>query len=105
MTEKAFQRMEIDLARLHGWRVAHFRPCRTQHGWRTSVSADGKGFPDLVLVRERLLFVELKTDTGIMTAEQLAWLAALRAAGQDARVWRPADWSIIEATLTREDVS
>ncbi len=103
MTEAAFQLQVLQLARLCGWRVAHFRPARTAKGWRTAVSGDGKGFPDLVLVRERVLFLELKTDSGRLTAEQAAWQAALQAAGQLALVWRPADWPAIEAILTRED--
>jgi hypothetical protein len=54
----------IELAHLFGWRVAHFRPAMTKHGWRTPVSADGKGFVDLVLVRDRTIFVELKSTKG-----------------------------------------
>jgi hypothetical protein len=27
----------IELAKLRGWRTAHFRPARTAHGWRTAV--------------------------------------------------------------------
>ncbi len=103
MTEAAFQRQVLTLARLYRWRVAHFRPGRTAKGWRTAVSGDGKGFPDLVLVREYVLFVELKTDSGRLTAEQKVWQAALQAAGQRALVWRPANWKAIEATLARED--
>ena len=46
-----------------GGRVAHFRPPRTVHGWRTAVAADGAGFPDLVMVRgSRLLAAELKSE-------------------------------------------
>jgi hypothetical protein len=52
-TEREFQRQVIDLARLLGWRCAHFRPGRTARGWRTPVQADGAGFPDLQPVRAR----------------------------------------------------
>ena len=65
MLEDDWQRQVVDLARLRGWRVAHFRPARTERGWRTPVEADGAGFPDLLLVRgAQLLAVELKTDAG-----------------------------------------
>lgn len=106
MTERDLQAWVIVLARLLGWRVAHFRPARTAHGWRTPVAGDGAGFPDLVLVRgERMLFRELKTERGKLRPEQEAWLSALRAAGADAGVWTEADWrcGVIEAAL-RPDV-
>ncbi len=94
MTEAAFQRMVIKLASLYRWRVYHTHDSRRSQA----------GFPDLVLVRgQQLLFVELKTDTGKVMPEQWAWIVALLDAGQDARIWRPADWKAIEATLTRED--
>ncbi len=104
MTESAFERMVLSLARLGRWRTFHARPGRTARGWRTPVSGDGKGFPDWLFVRGPVLLVrELKTDTGKVSPEQAAWLDALLATGQDARVWRPRDWAEIEATLTRED--
>lgn len=79
LRESAFQGQVIDLARYTGWRVAHFRPARTERGWRTAVAADGAGFVDLVLVRgPELLFVELKTRTGKASSEQREWLDALR---------------------------
>ncbi len=99
MTEADFQTAVIDLAQLLGWRVAHFRPARTNAGWRTPVSADGKGFPDLVLVRDRVLFVELKSETGRLSPDQRAWVAALDDAGAQAFVWRPFHWPEIERTL------
>lgn len=99
-SEAQFTAQVIALARLHRWRVAHFRPARTTRGWRTAVSGDGAGFPDLVLVRGGvILVVELKVGRNTTTADQDAWLAAFRAAGVQAFVWRPADWDAIVATL------
>lgn len=76
MTENDLQRAILDAARILGWRAAHFRPCRTGKGWRTPVEGDN-GFPDLVLVRgghrPRLMLLELKSDTGTLTADQLRW--------------------------------
>jgi len=98
--EADFQRAVIELAQWRGWRVAHFRKAQNRRGdWRTPVAADGRGFPDLVLVRERVLFVELKTDSGRVSPEQRAWLESLRAAGAGAHVWRPRDWSEIQREL------
>ena len=100
MTEADFQRQVIDLARLYGWRCAHFRPAQNSHGqWRTPVAADGKGFPDLVLVRDRVVFVELKAARGRATPEQREWLAALRHAGVEAYLWRPRDFDDLHDVL------
>ena len=49
------------------------------------------GFPDLVIVGERVIYRELKTAKGKVTAAQAEWLHALVMAEQDACVWRPAD--------------
>lgn len=103
MTESEFQRQVIDLLRLFNYRVAHFTAAQNQRGqWRTPVSADGKGFPDLVAVRPasrtrspRVLFVELKTDTGRLSKEQDVWALALVNAGAEHYVWRPRDWEAI----------
>ncbi|MCI0635547.1 MAG: VRR-NUC domain-containing protein, partial [Actinobacteria bacterium] len=99
LTEAEFQEQVIGLARLLGWRVAHFRAAGTGHGWRTPVSADGEGFVDLVLARDRVMFVELKSDTGTLRPAQREWLIALRAAGAEVHVWKPALWAEVEATL------
>jgi hypothetical protein len=80
------------LAPILGWHVAHFRPAKTENGWRTAVSADGKGFPDLVLVRERVVWVECKGQHERVSPEQVAWGEWLVAAGEEYYVWRPRDW-------------
>ena len=59
---------------------------------RDSRRSTGDGYPDWTLLGpDRLMFRELKRETGRTTAAQDAWLAALRGAGQDADVWRPSD--------------
>lgn len=100
VTEAEFQAAVIAYARERGWRCAAFRPARTAKGWRTAVTADGAGFPDLVLVRQRVLFLELKADRGRLRPNQAAWLVALRAARAEAYCWRPDDWPMIVETLT-----
>jgi hypothetical protein len=83
----------LKAARLYGWLAAHFRPALTSRGWRTAVSGDGAGFPDLVLVRgDTVLAVELKSETGKLAPEQERWLRALANAGIPSEVWRPEDW-------------
>ncbi len=99
-TERDFQRAVIELARLLKWRVAHFRQARTAKGWRTPVEADGAGFPDLVLLRrERQVVAELKADRGVIRPEQREWIEAFKAAGVEAHVWRPENWSEVESCL------
>ena len=82
----------IERARRAGWIVAHFTAVRTEYGWRVPVAADGKGFPDLVLVRDRLIAVEVKGDGDSLRPDQRRWLAAMRLAGVEAHVWTPRDW-------------
>lgn len=62
-----------------------------------------KGFPDLVICGPRgVLFRELKSQRGKVTAEQRAWLCALIDTGQDAGVWRPESLlsGVVAAELT-----
>jgi len=101
VTEADFLAQVIDLARLLGYRVAHFRPAFTARGWRTPVQGDGAGFPDLVLVgRGRVIVAELKRELGSVTPDQSSWLAAFAAAGVEAHVWRPRDLEAIAACLS-----
>lgn len=102
VTEAQFQDQIIAVARLLGWRAAHFRPAMTKAGnWVTAVAADGKGFPDLVLVRERLVFVELKSQRGRLTTEQAEWIRDFGRAGVEVYVWRPTDFDEAYAILQR----
>lgn len=106
MTEAQLQTAVIECARLLGWRVAHFRPGMNQRGrWMTAVQGDGAGFPDLVMARRgRLIFAELKAEKGRMSAEQDAWMEALRVPGVTVAVFFPRDWEsgAIESCLRRE---
>jgi hypothetical protein len=99
VTERDFQRAITDTLTLFHWRWCHFRPAMTRRGWRTALSGS-PGFPDIVAVRgNRILFLELKAEKGRLSDEQGRWLAALGAAGAEARCWRPSDWDAIEETL------
>ena len=96
ISEKDFQQQIIDLAKLYGWRCAHFRPALTTHGWRTPVSADGKGFPDLVLAHpvRGILFAELKSERGGASPEQIEWIELL-----GGEIWKPSDLERIVEVL------
>lgn len=92
MIEAQLQACVIDAARLGRWRVAHFRTAMNSRGhYLTPIAADAKGWPDLVLVRDRVIFAELKSATGRVSVDQTEWLRVLTAAGCDARVIRPCD--------------
>lgn len=98
--EAHWQTTVLDMAERFGWIVAHFRRTRTAAGTViTPVAADGKGFPDLVLARDRVLFVELKKNDGSLSPEQKTWRRRLLAAGAEHHVWRPRDADDVETTL------
>jgi hypothetical protein len=100
MTETDLLRGVLDIAKVYGWRTLHVRPARTAHGWRTAVSGDGIGWPDVVAVRgSRIVAAELKAERGRLTPDQDRWLYDLAAAGVDVHVWRPSDYpdGVVEA--------
>lgn len=103
--EATFQRMVVEVARIHGWRVAHFGKARTVRGRTiTPTMYDAAGFPDLVLAHPEgaVMFRELKTDKGRLSPEQTEWLALLFRADADVGTWRPKDWTQIVAQLRRK---
>ncbi len=103
ISEAEFLRQIIQLATLYGWWCMHQRPAMLSSGkWVTATQGQGKGFPDLVLVRERVLWVEVKTDKGKCTREQDEWLSRLKAAEQETYIWRPSYWASIQLTLSQE---
>ncbi len=108
MNESDFQETIIDAAHLFGWRVAHFRTVRIARSngqvyYATPVQADGEGFVDLVLVhpvQKRVLWVEVKSDTGVLSPAQVGWKVLLESANQEWYCWRPGDdWETIELIL------
>jgi len=106
ITEDAFQSQVIALARLYGWKVAHFRSVKVAKAngrvqYMTPVQADGAGFPDLILIHARtgrIIAAELKVGARL-TKQQQAWLDGLKLCGLDTRVWRPSDWEEIKDAL------
>src|SRR5262245_56835726 len=103
MTERALQRAIIEAARLHGWLVHHTRPARTRRRWRTPLHGQA-GFPDLVLVRGPIcLFVELKSNRGVLSSGQARWLNALHSAGQLIRLWQPDALDAVLAILSEDN--
>ncbi len=103
MSENAFLKTVLAVARLYRWRAIHIRPAWSKKGWKTPIQGPGsKGFPDLVLLKgKRLLFRELKTDRGKLSLEQIGWMGDLLAAGANVGLWTPAMWPTIEEELSR----
>jgi hypothetical protein len=86
MTEKQFQRQVLQLARFYGWKAYHTFDSRR--------SCDG--FPDLVLAKlgRTPIHAELKTQTGEVSPEQIAWLESL-----GGYLWRPSQLQVIADLL------
>lgn len=98
LTEAQFEAAVERAAKLLGWRYYH-----TYNSMRSI-----PGFPDLVLVRgRRLIFAELKLDSGRVSQPQQNWLDDLRLVGPPTEVylWRPRDWASIEQILRRDSPS
>jgi hypothetical protein len=56
VNEAQFQAQVVQLAELYGWAYLHIRPARIRDRHLTPVAgALGPGWPDLVLVRERVV--------------------------------------------------
>lgn len=91
LSEKAFMAEVIRCAKMLGWLTYHTHDSRRSAG----------GFPDLVLVREKVIYAELKREGENPTSLQQMWLNRLREAGQTAYLWRPADWPAIQTILGR----
>lgn len=104
-SEKEFQARVCDLAHQFGWKVAHFRKVPVKHGdrvyWETPVAEDGKGFPDLMMVRAgaKPVWSELKVKGNTPSVEQWEWIHTLRSGGALAYVWYPSDWQQIVEVL------
>jgi hypothetical protein len=91
----------INEAHLRGWLVFHARPAREKGTYVTPTQGD-TGFVDVVLAGHgRVLFRELKSEQGVLAADQCRWADALEAVGEPLEVmadhvsygvWRPRDW-------------
>lgn len=81
-TETELQDNIIDLVKTLGGCCYHTYDARkSEPGW-----------PDLVIAFPgAILFRELKSATGVVSAAQQWWLDTLHAAGLDTGVWRPLD--------------
>jgi hypothetical protein len=93
MLEGPFLTAVLDLCQTMHLRAVHFPPAYTAKGRIiTNYRGDGVGWLDIhILGAGGVIYAELKTATGRLTAEQAQYKADLEAAGCTVRVWRPAD--------------
>jgi len=82
---ETFQPWVVKVFRDEGWEAYHTHDSRRSE----------RGFPDLVLVRQVVLYRELKTMTGRLSLDQRRWRDALQGANEDWDLWRPSDWPAI----------
>ena len=95
ISEKAFESQVKELAKLFGYVY--------YHTWRSFHSPSG--FPDCVLVRlepePRLIFLELKSETGQPTIDQWIWLYILQQLPKpvEAYLWKPSEFEELAEIL------
>jgi hypothetical protein len=99
--EKLWQEQVIQLANTCGWDAHHIRPAKYGATWKT----DGlPGMPDLILIGQRgqgIIWAELKTNTGKLTAIQEARISQLLTNGEEVHIWRPKDLPKIAERLSK----
>lgn len=84
ITEKQWQAQIDGLLKLQGYKAYHVYDSR-----RTE-----PGFPDVIALNPKtgdILVAELKTERGVLTPKQIAWLEWFDMCGITAHVWRPSD--------------
>jgi hypothetical protein len=121
LTETQFQRQVTEMAQLLGWHWVHVSHSpQVKNGvvrkYTTPTHGTlGKGWPDLMLIRERdkrLIFAELKSEVGAIRPDQRRVLDVLSSlvtevvdpigpggARVEVYVWRPSDIDEIERLL------
>lgn len=88
-TEKEFMGAVVEYLRLKNWLVYHPFDSRRSE----------PGFPDLVCVKDRVVWIELKVDGGNLSVHQRKWLDKLEAAGEETYVFFPCDWPTIKKVM------
>jgi hypothetical protein len=91
VSERQFQARVEAYAKLCGWLTFH----------ATISQFSTPGWPDLAMTRHgRLVFAELKSETGRLSPAQRQWLEHLELVPcAEVHTWRPGDWPAIARML------
>lgn len=106
MSEADWQSTIVDLAQTLGWMALHVADSRKEVVNRRTRERhlvgdrEAAGLPDWLLIRDRVLFVELKRQDGQLSIRQREVIAALDKAGAEWFVWRPSDYDEAVQVLT-----
>jgi len=95
MSEKDFQAAVVEIAGRFDW-----------HSYHTHRSDRSEpGFPDLNMVRgPRLVYAELKSPDGRVTAAQIVWLTRLALSGRcEVYLWRPEHLEHVAHLLSKRE--
>lgn len=89
--------------------MAQVIACAALNGWWTWHDVDSRknvaGLPDLLCIRERVVWIETKRWDKPLRPAQVAMRDRLRAAGQEWYRFDPGDWNEIERVLARKGAS
>jgi len=90
-SERSFQAAVLTAARVLGWRTYHTFDARRS----------AAGFPDIVLVKPpRVVFIELKSERGRLSADQVLWLDVLgQCPNVESYMFRPSSWADVIRVL------
>lgn len=99
MLEQEFQHIIIKLAEQQGWLVYHVANVRGQLRAKSSV-----GFPDLILVKHKLVAWECKRKGKKASPQQDVWLEALSNIGIESRVITEDDFDYVTRVLSGDDL-
>lgn len=106
--EKDLQASIVKFLQEQGYKVLIIRRARQQRqgtdSWTTAFGANGKGWPDCFAVnpeaKYKTIALELKTDTGKATPEQVDWLLTLSKCGILTGIVTPATWEQMKLKIT-----
>ena len=94
MLERDFQKIVIKLAEAEGYKVYHVANAKNQLRSETS-----RGFPDLILLKHKMLVWECKVPPNKCSQEQIEWLNNFQSLGIETAVITPDSWDYIIGNL------
>ena len=100
MLEQQFQHTVIKMAEQQGWLIYHVANVRGQLRAKSSV-----GFPDLILLKHKLVAWECKRSGRQASEEQQKWIDAFTQIGVESRVITPEDYDYVMTVLTEGNLS